>query len=161
MKKKILIVVGTLVAVVATVTMVILFFPKNEEGPTKVNNVTKKEFAIESENIDSFKFMKRMDGSNLFYLGIDSVSIDDKDLLDYLKSNDITSLQKNFNRVETFKDGGSKLYTCDDDKKCDTQVKILYCNTTVGDKDIYIAHKDVDLNADYCDNNPKDDETQE
>lgn len=161
MKKKILIVVGTLVAVIATVTMVILFFPKNEEGPTKVNNVTKKEFAIESENIDSFKFMKRMDGSNLFYLGIDSVSIDDKDLLDYLKSNDISSLQKNFNRVETFKDGGSKLYTCDDDKKCDTQVKILYCNTTAGDKDIYIAHKDVDLNADYCDNNPKDDETQE
>lgn len=161
MKKKILIVVGTLVAVVAAVTMVILFFPKNEEGPTKVNNVTKKEFAIESENIDSFKFMKRMDGSNLFYLGIDSVSIDDKDLLDYLKSNDITSLQKNFNRVETFKDGGSKLYTCDDDKKCDTQVKILYCNTTAGDKDIYIAHKDVDLNADYCDNNPKDDDNQE
>ena len=88
-------------------------------------------------------------------------SIDGTDMLEYLRSNDIAELKKNFNKVETYKDGGSQLYTCDDDKKCDTDIKALFCNTTTGDKDVYLAHKDIDLNAEYCDNTPKDDENQE
>jgi len=161
MRKNVLAIVGILVAAVAAITLTIIFLPKNEEGPSKVNNVTKKEFDIESESLESFKFMKRMDESNLFYLGLDAVSIDGTDMLEYLRSNDIAELKKNFNKVETYKDGGSQLYTCDDDKKCDTDIKALFCNTTTGDKDVYLAHKDIDLNAEYCDNTPKDDENQE
>ena len=73
-------IINSLVAAVAAITLTIIFLPKNEEGPNKVNNVTKKEFDIESESLESFKFMKRMDESNLFYLGLDAVSIDGTDM---------------------------------------------------------------------------------
>ena len=165
MKKKNMmpIVIGAIVVIAGIVGAVFMFGGKKDD--TVVNNVKKKEFDVESENLDSFKYMKKLSDSNLYYLGLDEVKIDGVDLLQYVNENDIQDLKKNFSKVNTYKDGGSQLYTCDDEKKCDDDIKVLFCNTTAGDKDIYIAHKDVDLNADYCDNNtttePEDEQTEE
>lgn len=145
------VIIGAIIIIILLIGAFFLFKGKEDTGT--VNDVKKRGFEIESENLDSYKYMKKMGDYNLFYLGLDTVTTDGIDLLTFIDENDIKDLKKNFNKVETYKDGGSEVYTCDDENKCDLDIKILFCNTLAGDKDVYVAHKDVNLTADYCDNN--------
>lgn len=149
MKNKKTVLIGLMIVVIALIIVGVIYFSKSEKNGY-VPEVTKKEITVESENPDSYKYIKNIDGAHLFYLGLDKIEIDGQDLLEFINTNDIKSLEKYFNKVETYKDGGSKLYTCDDTKKCDDDIKVLFCNTLSGDRDIYISTRDYNLTADYC-----------
>ncbi len=133
----------------------LIFFLSRKGGEEKVKDITKKEFDIQSEKLSTYKLMKMIGDRNLFYLGLDEVKIEGDNLLDYLDDHEVEDLKRHFNRVITYKDGGSKLYICDDESKCSKNIKILFCNTTAGDQDIYVSHGDIDLTSDYCDNQEK------
>lgn len=155
MSKKNKVFIFSMIALVIAIIAIVVILNIMKNDGTYVNGVKRVEFAVESENIDSFKHKKEIDGSHLYYLGIDDILIDGVDLVKYLDANDISNLKKNFNRVHTYDDGGSELYTCDDEKKCDDDLKVLFCNTEKGDRDVYIANKNLDIDAEYCVNSTK------
>lgn len=156
-KKLIMILAITLIAILIFVGG--FYFVNTKDGHKM--NVVKKDITVESENIDSYKHIKKMEEGRLFYLGLDSIFIDGQDLLEYLNDHDIDELKQFFNKVDNYKDGGSALYTCDDEKKCDNDIKVLFCNTLAGDKDVYISEKNHDLTADYCNNDTNEPENPE
>lgn len=90
---------------------------------------------------------------NIYTYCLKSVEINEKgkyiELRDYYKEHDdaIEELIKNMENVETYKDGGSKLYVNERN-----DLAILECKTLDGNNDIYIGPKDMIYEEGFCEN---------
>ena len=136
---------------VVLIAIIVMCFVLNKDD-TRVRNVSKHDFTVKSSNLGSYTYHGKIGESNIFYLGIDDILIDKEELVQYLNSHDLDDAKKWFNRVDKDKEVGSTIYTCDDTNKCDDNLKVLFCNTAAGDKDVYFAHKDVELTSSFCNN---------
>lgn len=84
---------------------------------------------------------------NIYLYGIKNLFIDGVSLDKYLKDNKIEDLKKYFDDYDICYDGGSKIYSC---KDCSDKLKIIYCDTIEGVKDIYIGHNDMKYEGKVC-----------
>ena len=80
---------------------------------------------------------------------LDDIKLNDVTLKDYFSktyqtfNDSINSLINNMELIDTYKDGGTKLY------KNDT-ISIIKCNTIDGNKDIYIGDINLEYQENYC-----------
>ena len=86
------------------------------------------------------KYIYKIKKQKIYYVGINYLSIDNEEFINYLEKHSINDLKEKFNQKVSYRDGGSTLYFCDDDTVCDTRIKVLYCNTLDKNKDIYLIN---------------------
>lgn len=85
----------------------------------------------------------------VYLVCLDEITIDGATLKDYFSktyqtfNDSINSLINNMKLIDTYKDGGTKLY------KNDT-ISIIKCNTIDGNKDIYIGDINLEYQENYC-----------
>ena len=85
----------------------------------------------------------------VYLVCLDEITIDGATLKDYFSktyqtfNDSINSLINNMKLIDTYKDGGTKLY------KNDT-ISIIKCNTIDGNKDIYIGDTNLEYQENYC-----------
>ena len=85
----------------------------------------------------------------VYLVCLDEITIDGATLEDYFSktyqtfNDSINSLINNMKLIDTYKDGGTKLY------KNDT-ISIIKCNTIDGNKDIYIGDINLEYQENYC-----------
>ena len=85
----------------------------------------------------------------VYLVCLDEITIDGATLKDYFSkayqtfNDSINSLINNMELIDAYKDGGTKLY------KNDT-IAIIKCNTTLGNKDIYIGDTNLEYQENYC-----------
>ena len=108
---------------------------------------------ITYDETEGTKKVKSLD-YDIYYYGIKKidVNINDKvyDLLEAIDTNLITldEIIYNMKNTVTYKDGGSKLYSSYDLNE--DEYSILKCNTTSGNKDIYIGDKKIENKENLC-----------
>lgn len=85
----------------------------------------------------------------VYLVCLDDIKLNDVTLKDYFSkayqtfNDSINSLINNMELIDAYKDGGTKLY------KNDT-IAIIKCNTTLGNKDIYIGDTNLEYQENYC-----------
>lgn len=85
----------------------------------------------------------------VYLVCLDDIKLNDVSLKDYFFktyqtfNDSINSLINNMKLIDTYKDGGTKLY------KNDT-ISIIKCNTIDGNKDIYIGDTNLEYQENYC-----------
>lgn len=85
----------------------------------------------------------------VYLVCLDDIKLNDVTLKDYFSkayqtfNDSINSLINNMELIDAYKDGGTKLY------KNDT-ITIIKCNTTLGNKDIYIGDTNLEYQENYC-----------
>ena len=85
----------------------------------------------------------------VYLVCLDDIKLNDVTLKDYFSktyqtfNDSINSLINNMELIDTYKDGGTKLY------KNDT-ISIIKCNTIDGNKDIYISDINLEYQENYC-----------
>lgn len=85
----------------------------------------------------------------VYLVCLDDIKLNDVSLKDYFSktyqtfNDSINSLINNMKLIDTYKDGGTKLY------KNDT-ISIIKCNTIDGNKDIYIGDTNLEYQENYC-----------
>ena len=85
----------------------------------------------------------------VYLVCLDDIKLNDVTLKDYFSktyqtfNDSINSLINNMELIDTYKDGGTKLY------KNDT-ISIIKCNTIDGNKDIYIGDINLEYQENYC-----------
>lgn len=157
-KKNLLIGLGVLIAV-----LLIAAFIWSGKGGSGIlgNKVKKGDFEYTGDSLDRYILVKRYEGFDFYFIGMESLKLDGKNIFDFIEENSIEELKNYFNKKEEYKDGGSALYTCDDDSKCDPDIKMVFCNTLSGDKSVYAGAKDTDLDGNYCINNDQEEATED
>ncbi len=135
MKKKLLICI-----LVIVLLFIVCLFNSGDIKPKPVKFYDFKDASMEA------KYVYKIKKQSIYYIGIDYLSIDNDELINYLERHSINDLKEKFNQSSVYKDGKSTLYYCDDNTVCDTRLKVLYCNTKKN-KDIYIIsdkYKSID-----------------
>ena len=158
MKKSIIIFCIALLAII----LIIIPLTSNDDYK-ELNNITTK---ISSINIskskktnlkEAFKFKETEKEHKVYYYGIDKVELvinsNEFNMQNLFKENilnrnileEYLELESTSNHInyETLYDGEEKVYTSDN-------YKILMCNTSDGNKDIYIGLKDMKIKDEYC-----------
>lgn len=91
----------------------------------------------------------RYEEGKVYLVCLDDIKLNDVTLKDYFSktyqtfNDSINSLINNMKLIDTYKDGGTKLY------KNDT-ISIIKCNTIDGNKDIYIGDINLEYQENYC-----------
>ncbi len=80
---------------------------------------------------------------------LDEIKLDDATLKDYFSKtyqtfdDSINNLTNSMKLVDTYKDGGTKLYKND-------SIALIKCNTIDGNKDIYIGDINLEYEESFC-----------
>lgn len=105
-----------------------------------------------------------IENKNIYTYCLDSIKINDGnkliELRDYYSENDkvFEELVNTLDYIDTYKDGGSKLYRDNGDTDfTNNGLAVIWCDTLDGNQDIYIGSKDMEYEIDFCeyDNNMK------
>lgn len=98
-----------------------------------------------------------LENQNVYTYCLDNIRVvvgnDIMELKDYYKENNriIDEIINSLDYVDTYKDGGSKLYRDNgDDGFTDNGLSIIKCNTVAGNKDIYIGPLNMEYRDDFC-----------
>ena len=85
----------------------------------------------------------------VYLVCLDEITIDGATFKDYLSktyqtfNDSIDNLTKNMEVIDTYKDGGTKLYKND-------SIALIKCNTIDGNKDIYIGDTNLEYQESFC-----------
>lgn len=89
------------------------------------------------------------EGQKVYLVCLDEIKLDDATLKDYFSktyqtfNDSINNLINSMNLIDTYKDGGTKLYRSD-------TISLLKCNTIEGNKDIYIGDTNLEYEESFC-----------
>lgn len=109
------------------------------------------------------KLYKGIENKNIYTYCLDNIKINDGtnliELKDYMEENNnvMEEIINTLEYIDTYKDGGSKLYRDKDNKFTNNGLSIIKCNTTSGNQDIYIGTSNMNYETNFCgyDNNMK------
>ena len=85
----------------------------------------------------------------VYLVCLDEIKLDDATLKDYFSKtyqtfdDSINNLTNSMKLVDTYKDGGTKLYKND-------SIALIKCNTIDGNKDIYIGDTNLEYEESFC-----------
>ena len=121
----------------------IKFIQGSQQDNQQIKITKTKE--CDNQVIEYYQFEEQ----KVYLVCLDEITIDDATLKDYFSktyqtfNDSINSLINNMKLIDTYKDGGTKLY------KNDT-ISIIKCNTIDGNKDIYIGDTNLEYQENYC-----------
>lgn len=121
----------------------IKFIQGSQQDNQQIKITKTKE--CDNQVIEYYQFEEQ----KVYLVCLDEITIDDATLKDYFSktyqtfNDSINSLINNMKLIDTYKDGGTKLY------KNDT-ISIIKCNTIDGNKDIYIGDINLEYQENYC-----------
>lgn len=121
----------------------IKFIQGSQQDNQQIKITKTKE--CDNQVIEYYQFEEQ----KVYLVCLDEITIDGATLKDYFSktyqtfNDSINSLINNMKLIDTYKDGGTKLY------KNDT-ISIIKCNTIDGNKDIYIGDINLEYQENYC-----------
>lgn len=121
----------------------IKFIQGSQQDNQQIKITKTKE--CDNQVIEYYQFEEQ----KVYLVCLDEITIDGATLKDYFSktyqtfNDSINSLINNMKLIDTYKDGGTKLY------KNDT-ISIIKCNTIDGNKDIYIGDTNLEYQENYC-----------
>ncbi len=122
----------------------------------KEPSINDKEKEPEKEIIKKQLYFSEK-GRKIYLYDIDRVTVNKQSLT--IQNNIweiISNLTKEYKLLETYKDGGSKLYQTNEENRVDDKINMLVCNTLDGNMDVYFGKTDMKYKDDFCKTNTND-----